>query len=144
MYDFYKKFMEEIETHTQFNRVLSSKVTKEDLNYAPMILIIGPYSAGKTTFIKYLCKKDIPNMNIGPEPSTEKFSPIFWGENEGVIPGESLTIFPYLPFKNLEKFGSDFLARFEGVMLDAKILKEVTFIDTPGMQSSGISVAGRN
>lgn len=90
-----------------------------------------------------MCKKDIPNMNIGPEPSTEKFTAVCWGHEEGDIPGQSLTLFPYLPFKSLANFGGDFLSRFEGVLLNSDILKHIILVDTPGMQSSGISTAGR-
>ena len=38
-----------------------------------MILLVGQYSTGKTTFIKYLLEQEFPGMRIGPEPTTDCF-----------------------------------------------------------------------
>ena len=38
-----------------------------------MVLLIGSYSVGKTSFIKYLLDQDFPGMHIGPEPTTDRF-----------------------------------------------------------------------
>ena len=36
----------------------------------PMVLLLGEYSVGKTSFIKYLLERSFPAMQIGPEPTT--------------------------------------------------------------------------
>jgi len=36
-------------------------------------MLIGQYSVGKTTFIRYLLGRDFPGQRIGPEPTTDRF-----------------------------------------------------------------------
>ena len=36
----------------------------------PMVLLLGEYSVGKTSFIKHLLERPFPAMQIGPEPTT--------------------------------------------------------------------------
>ena len=59
-----------------------------DFDGKPLVMLIGQYSTGKTTFIRwsldraflvlivkarYLLEKDFPGMRIGPEPTTDNF-----------------------------------------------------------------------
>lgn len=37
-----------------------------------MVLIVGQYSVGKTSFIRSLLKKDFPGQRVGPEPTTDR------------------------------------------------------------------------
>jgi septin family protein len=55
-----------------------------DFDAKPMILLVGQYSTGKTTFIRYLLEEDFPGMRIGPEPTTDRFIAIMFGEEESV------------------------------------------------------------
>jgi EH domain-containing protein 1 len=47
----------------------------------PQILLIGQYSVGKTSFIRYLLGRDFPGQRIGPEPTTDRFT----GEYEHTV-----------------------------------------------------------
>ena len=38
----------------------------------PMVMLVGQYSTGKTTFIRYLLEQDFPGIRIGPEPTTDR------------------------------------------------------------------------
>ena len=49
-----------------------------------MILLVGQYSTGKTTFIKYLLERDFPGIRIGPEPTTDRFIAVMYGDQDGV------------------------------------------------------------
>ena len=40
----------------------------------PQVLLIGQYSVGKTSFIRYLLGRDFPGQRIGPEPTTDRFT----------------------------------------------------------------------
>ena len=40
----------------------------------PQVLLVGQYSVGKTSFIKYLLGRDFPGQRIGPEPTTDRFT----------------------------------------------------------------------
>lgn len=44
-----------------------------DFDAKPMILLVGQYSTGKTTFIRHLLERDFPGIRIGPEPTTGKY-----------------------------------------------------------------------
>ena len=37
-----------------------------------MVMLVGQYSTGKTTFIRYLLEQDFPGIRIGPEPTTDR------------------------------------------------------------------------
>ena len=98
-------------------------------------MLIGQYSVGKTSFIKYLLGRDFPGQRIGPEPTTDRFTVLLNGPEERTIPGNALSVHPDLPFRGLERFGVSFLSRFEGSQLTSSVLKSITLVDTPGILS---------
>jgi len=101
----------------------------------PQVLLIGQYSVGKTSFIRYLLGRDFPGQRIGPEPTTDRFTVLINGPEERTIPGNALSVHPDLPFKGLEKFGVSFLSRFEGSQLPSSVLRSIILVDTPGILS---------
>lgn len=62
-----------LEEFTRFHEFHSAPLTQADFSARPMILLVGQYSTGKTTFIRYLLEQDFPGMRIGPEPTTDRF-----------------------------------------------------------------------
>lgn len=88
-----------------------------------MILLIGQYSSGKSTFVKYLIDKDYPGIRIGPEPTTDKFVAVMYGEENAIIPGNALVIDDRKRFKPLMKFGGNFLNRFQAAQVNSTVLK---------------------
>ncbi|MEQ2223307.1 EH domain-containing protein 1 [Ilyodon furcidens] len=50
-------------------------------------------------------------MRIGPEPTTDGFIAVMYGETEGVVPGNALVVDPKKPFRKLNAFGNAFLNR---------------------------------
>jgi GTPase SAR1 family protein len=114
-----------------FSRIYSfgSKTAK------PQVMLIGQYSVGKTSFIRYLLGRDFPGQRIGPEPTTDRFTVLINGPEERVIPGNALSVHPDLPFRGLERFGVSFLSRFEGSQMPSSVLRSVTLVDTPGILS---------
>lgn len=101
------------------------------------LIILSPplTSVGKTSFIKYLLGRDFPGIRVGPEPTTDRFTAVLWGQEDKIIPGAALCAQNYRPFTGLNPFGNNFLSRMEGCELDAPILRNVTLIDTPGILS---------
>ena len=117
----------------RFNRFYSPLMTDSEFESKPMVLLIGQYSVGKTTFIRYLLGRDFPGQRIGPEPTTDRFVACIGGPDDRVIPGNALCVSPDLPFRGLEKFGTGFLNHFEGSQLDSKVLQNITLCDSPGI-----------
>lgn len=77
----YKQKLLPLETYYQFHEFHSPKLEDPDFDARPMILLVGQYSTGKTTFIKYLLEKDFPGIRIGPEPTTDSFIAVMHGKN---------------------------------------------------------------
>jgi EH domain-containing protein 1 len=79
------------------------------LYYIIQVLVIGMYSVGKTSFLRYLAGAEIPGQKIGPEPTSDKFTVIMHGRDNRTLPGNTLALKKDMPYKGLEKFGSNFL-----------------------------------
>lgn len=68
----YRNKIEPVEISTSFDQFYSSRLSDRDLDAKPMVLLIGQYSTGKTTFINYLLEDSYPGAHIGPEPTVKK------------------------------------------------------------------------
>lgn len=124
-----------LEKSCLFGEFHSPYMNAGDFEAKPMVLLIGQYSTGKTTFIRYLLERDFPGIRIGPEPTTDRFMAIMHGPNEQTTPGNALTVDPKFQFKGLQSFGNSFLARLEASFLPCPVLESITLIDTPGILS---------
>eukprot|EP00611_Tribonema_gayanum_P021406 TRINITY_DN4107_c0_g1_i1.p1 TRINITY_DN4107_c0_g1~~TRINITY_DN4107_c0_g1_i1.p1 ORF type:complete len:617 (+),score=239.25 TRINITY_DN4107_c0_g1_i1:132-1853(+) len=113
----------------------SPLLTDSEFDSKPQVLMIGQYSTGKTSFIRYLLGRDFPGQRIGPEPTTDRFVAVMDGADERVIPGNALTVSPNLPYRGLDRFGVAFLNKFEGSQLPSPVLRNITIVDTPGVLS---------
>lgn len=142
--DLYVNKVRPVEEITEFAKFGNVTLNEGDFESPPMLLLMGPYSAGKTTFIEHLIGKKFPGQRVGPEPTTDRFCAIMNGDEERVIPGNALTVTPGTPFTGLQKFGNNFLTRFEGSQVaGSELLKSLTIIDTPGVLSGEKQTIGR-
>jgi hypothetical protein len=130
----YKLKIKPLEKQYRFDDFHSPCLTDTDFDAKPMVMLVGQYSTGKTTFIKYLLERDFLGIRIGPEPTTDRFVAIMHGPDR-VIPGNALAVQADKPFTALQKYGMAFLNRFECSQCMSPILEKISFIDTPGVLS---------
>jgi len=144
--DLYMNKILPVEQACQFKRMGTQMLDHASFDAPPILMLVGPYSSGKTSFIQHLVGKEFPGERIGPEPTTDKFVAIYKSDDEErVVPGNALTVTPNTPFSGLEKFGNGFLTRFEGSqVVGSKILDDLIIVDTPGILSGEKQRLGRS
>ncbi|KAI7830550.1 P-loop containing nucleoside triphosphate hydrolase protein [Gamsiella multidivaricata] len=129
----YKRKIRPLETTYNFEGFHSAPLTDSDILAKPMVLLLGQYSTGKTTFIKHLIESDYPGSHIGVEPTTDRFVAVMNGSEPRVIPGNAAAVSADLPFRGLDRFGQAFLTRFQVSQCPNTLLENMTLIDTPGI-----------
>jgi EH domain-containing protein 1 len=82
----YKQKILPLERRYKFHDVHSPAFLDADFDAKPTILLLGQYSSGKTTFIKYVLQSDFPGARIGPEPTTDKFIAVTYGNEDRRVP----------------------------------------------------------
>lgn len=132
---FYRNKVLPVEQKHSFDHFHSPPLTDADFSARPMVLLVGQYSSGKSTFIRHLLGRDYPGLRIGPEPTTDKFVVVQSGLVDQIIPGNALVMDTSVPFTQLSHFGNAFLSRFEAAKLSSPCLEGMTLIDTPGVLS---------
>lgn len=88
----YKQKILPLEQAYHFHTFHRPVLTPADFEAKPMILLVGQYSTGKTTFIRYLLESDFPGMRVGPEPTTDGFIAVMHGEQAQEVPGNALVV----------------------------------------------------
>ncbi|URE03825.1 Dynamin family [Musa troglodytarum] len=131
----YIQKLKPLEVAYQFSEFGSSLLTSSDFDAKPMVMLLGQYSTGKTTFIKHLLKCSYPGAHIGPEPTTDRFVVVMLGSDERTIPGNTIAVQADMPFTGLTTFGNAFLSKFECSQMPHSLLEHITFVDTPGVLS---------
>ncbi|KAI7898594.1 P-loop containing nucleoside triphosphate hydrolase protein [Cokeromyces recurvatus] len=129
----YKHKIKPLEVTYNFEGFHSAPLTDSDIEAKPIVLLIGQYSTGKTTFIRFLLDKAYPGEHIGVEPTTDRFVSVMYGAEERVIPGNAAAVNQDLPFQGLNRFGQAFLSRFQVSQTNSNVLENMTIIDTPGI-----------
>ncbi len=107
------------------------------LMWKPLVLVIGNYSSGKSTFINELL--DMPVQRTGQAPTDDCFTILTSpeeGESEEEIPGGTIVNDERLPFAPLLPFGERLFSHLRMKKVRSPILENFAIIDTPGMLDS--------
>ncbi|CAI9756639.1 unnamed protein product [Fraxinus pennsylvanica] len=131
----YNEKLKPLESAYRFNDFGSPVLTNSDFDAKPMVMLLGQYSTGKTTFIKHLLKCSYPGAHIGPEPTTDRFIVVMSGPDGRSIPGNTIAVHEDMPFTGLTTFGGSFLSKFECSQMPHQLLEHITLVDTPGVLS---------
>jgi len=126
-----------------FGEFASPILKPSDFDAKPMVLLLGQYSVGKTSFIRFIIGRDFPGARIGPEPTTDRFNAVMYGPEDRIIPGNALAVDPSLPFTSLTRFGTEFLNKFQASVCKSPTLEKMYFIDTPGVLAGEKQKLGR-
>lgn len=143
----YKRKVLPLEVASKFSHFQSPPMGPSDFDAKPMVLILGQYSVGKTSFIRSLLQRDFPGQRIGPEPTTDRFMALMHSGPDGVersFPGHALVMQGDKPFRGLATFGNNFLSKFEGSEVSSAILANITIVDTPGVLAGEKQRIGRD
>mmetsp|Transcript_5369 Transcript_5369/g.11084 ORF Transcript_5369/g.11084 Transcript_5369/m.11084 type:complete len:626 (+) Transcript_5369:647-2524(+) len=151
----YRAGIKPLEVQFKFGEFYSPVMTDADFDAKPMVLLIGQYSVGKTSFIRFLVGRDFPGQRIGPEPTTDRFTIVAGTDDptasDSVIPGNALAVQSDRPFRSLQRFGAAFLDKLECAQTStcaeggkADILNLITFVDTPGVLAGEKQRIGRS
>ncbi len=137
----YHQFVEPVEQKFEYDTFRPSWFSETIVQKKPFITFLGPFSAGKSTFINYLMQTNY--LLTGPQPVTDKFTVIMHGDEIQRIPGTVLVNDKSQPFRGLQQFGSSFLECFEGLLAPHPILRSVSLIDTPGVLEAAGDIHSR-
>ncbi|ORC93618.1 sarcoplasmic reticulum glycoprotein [Trypanosoma theileri] len=137
----YMERVRPIETKFQYDVYRPSWFSEAIVQKKPFVTFLGPFSAGKSTFINYLMQNNY--LQTGPQPVTDKFTVIMHGEEVQQIPGRVLMADSSQPFRGLSQFGDSFAESFQGLIAPHPILQSVSLIDTPGVLETAGDVHSR-
>ena len=114
------------------------------LKWKPIVLILGNYSSGKSTFINELLGHEI--QRTGQAPTDDSFTIITApgpDDTAGEVRGVALVNDDRLPFTSCKKYGEQFTAHFTTKPVDSPQLENMAIIETPDDASIRIKrVAG--
>ncbi len=107
------------------------------LKWKPLVLIIGNYSSGKSTFINEFLGQEV--QRTGQAPTDDSFTILTAPDAEegpGDLTGSTIVADERLPFGGLRKFGEKLLSHLVMKRIESEKLRDIAIIDTPGMLDS--------
>jgi EH domain-containing protein 1 len=132
--------------HSNVNSKLAPLLAKYNLDLAeldaslkwkPIVLILGNYSSGKSTFINELIGKDV--QRTGQAPTDDSFTLLTApssGSEEKDVPGADLVNDERMPFTGFKVYGEKFISHFQMKQIASPVFDNLALIDSPGMLDS--------
>jgi len=88
----YNTHLKPLEEASCFGDWQSKPLQNSDFDAKPNVLVLGQYSVGKTTSLRYLLGQDFASMRIGPEPTTDNFTVVAYGRDDTIVPGNAAVV----------------------------------------------------
>ncbi len=133
----YRETIDPLEARFAFEKRPSSG----EVSGAPMVLLLGNHSSGKSTFINYLLGAEI--QKTGLAPTDDAFTVLANGRADEDRDGQAVAGNPELPFAGLASFGPAFLSHFKLKRRSIDLLRDVMLVDSPGMIDAPREGGGR-
>ena len=70
--ELYSEKLRPLEEKGRYNQMREPALGDAWFDSKPMVLLIGQYSVGKTSFIRYLLGRDAPGRTLSPKPHNPK------------------------------------------------------------------------
>ncbi|GMY31133.1 EH domain-containing protein 1 isoform X2 [Fagus crenata] len=150
MKSLYMKKLKPLEVTYRFHGFGSPFLSEGDFDAKPLVILLGQYSTGKTTFIKHLLNRSYPgklsseltldwslqltDLLLSWYLQNSKRPPVS-GPEEKSIPGNTIATQADMPFSGLTSFGASFLSKFECGQMPHPLLEHISLVDTPGVLS---------
>lgn len=122
-----------LESLYKYQDISNRHVSDAELFGTPLVLLVGPYSTGKSSFINYLLGIEHTKraLKTGTPPSHGVFRVVQYGKTDAELGGTALSA--HWSFTSLQKFGQNFVDQLQGRALNVPLLKKVTFVEAPGI-----------
>ncbi len=103
------------------------------LKWKPIVLIIGNYSSGKSTFINELVGQHV--QRTGQAPTDDSFTIITSDSGVGIVetPGSTVVNDEKMPFQHFKGFGEKLISHICLKQVASPMLENMAIIDSPGM-----------
>lgn len=103
------------------------------LKWKPIVLIIGNYSSGKSTFINELVGQHV--QRTGQAPTDDSFTIITSDPGVGTVetPGSTVVNDEKMPFQHFKGFGEKLISHVCMKQVSSPMLENMAIIDSPGM-----------
>ncbi|KAJ8346064.1 hypothetical protein SKAU_G00302570 [Synaphobranchus kaupii] len=133
--EIYHTAIRPMEQAYKYSELRQKMITDDEIASKPMVVLLGPWSVGKSSMINYLLGlQDTPyQLYTGAQPTTSEFTVVMHGKKIRTVEGIVMAADRTRSFSQLEKFGQGFLEKLIGVEMPHKLLERVTFVDTPGI-----------
>mmetsp|Transcript_40616 Transcript_40616/g.85285 ORF Transcript_40616/g.85285 Transcript_40616/m.85285 type:complete len:610 (-) Transcript_40616:249-2078(-) len=128
--------------HFNFSLPTDGEIKDSEFDAKPMVLLIGQYSTGKTTFLNHLLGEDFPGMHIGPEPTTDKFMALFHGGDDEDSSNHKINSEFHRGSNKVMEDDTVQSVVTENVQTSGRLIKGNTLTVTPALPFSSLSQFG--
>jgi len=134
----YETSIKALEKEYKYRELSNRHFGDPEMFNKPLIVLMGPWSGGKSTMINYLLgtefTKNAFRSTAEPSPGFN-FNIAMYGEREEEVDGTEMSA--EWAFSSLQKFGQEFLKKLRGKKMPNKLLERATFAEIPGVLETG-------